>query len=376
MDTVVGILKEATGNERRVAVVPDTVSRAKKSSLSFLLEQDAGSSAYFRDSMYEEYGAEILPSRNEVIERSQILAFVQKPSIEDVKLMKKGTVVVGTLDPRNSQGITKALADNSITAFSLDLLPRTSRAQAMDVLSSQSSVAGYHAALLAAELSPLLFPMLTTAAGTIRPSNVLVIGAGVAGLMAIATCRRLGARVAAFDVRRSAGEDVRSLGATFLETKIDASARSGYARELTKEEQEEQQKLLEGAISQADSVITTASVPGRKAPIVVSASMVESMKEGAVLVDLAADSGGNCELTVLSKTVEHKGVKIVGPPNMPSLVPKTSSMMYSRNILSFLELLTNSGKGIPAEFSDDILKATLVTSKGSILLSEPGKGGF
>ncbi len=373
MGIVLGIPKEYQEFEKRVSVVPESIARAKSLDLTILVERGAGEDAFYFDQSFEESGATIVEKREDLMEKSDILSFVQRPSLDDIEVMKEGAIVVGTLYPLRYPEIVERLSKAKVTAFSLELIPRITRAQSMDVLSSQASVAGYHAAVLAAENSPRLFPMITTAAGTIRPAKMLVIGAGVAGLMAIATGKRLGASVSAFDVRKSAGEDVRSLGARFLETSIDASGSGGYARDLNKEEETEQKELLENAVSQSDIVITAASVPGKTAPRIVSAEMVESMQHGSVIVDVAADSGGNCDLTQLSKTIMHKGVKIIGPANLPAEVAYSSSQMYSRNMLSFIELLTSSLKVSRDDFTDQILASCLITRKGKTV--QPGIAG-
>ncbi len=366
LSLTLGILNEADEVERRVALVPDSVLKLKGMGFRILLESGSGEASFFTDDEYSGSGA-VLSSREEVIANSQIIAVVGPPSVETASKFGEHSVLIGLLLPAKNEGLIRKLANRNVTSFSLDLLPRISRAQQMDVLSSQASVAGYHAAIEAALVAPVLFPMLTTAAGTVRPAKVLVIGAGVAGLMAIATSRRLGASVSAFDVRKSAGEDVRSLGAKFLETGIDASGAGGYARDLSLEEEQTQKSILEEALAQSDVVITAASVPGKKAPKILTKGMVESMRAGSVIVDVAAESGGNCEFTIPGETVVHRMVTISGQTNLPALTPQTASGMFSRNIASFIELLTGAGKGIPEDFGDEVLKSCLVTQSGKIV---------
>ena len=375
MVLTVGVVREVSETEQRVSMVPYVVRKAIEKGLKVIVEKEAGKLAFFDDEQYVGSGAEIREDRNELLGASDIILTLQRPEPVDVEHMKPGSIVIGTIFPGRFPDIVKKLAEYKITSFSLELMPRITRAQTMDVLSSQSSVAGYRAAILAAVNSPRLMPMLTTAAGTVRPSKVFIIGAGVAGLMAIATSKRLGASVSAFDVRKSAGEDVKSPGAKFLETTFDAVGEGGYARDLTADEQAEQQKLLSDAVAEADIVITAASVPGKTAPKIVSAGMIKSMKTGSVLVDLSAESGGNCELTQIGKTIVESGVRIVGPSNLPSEVPFSSSEMYARNILSFLDLLVDEQGNIREAGSDEILKACMVTHDGRTFYKAKGAEG-
>lgn len=374
MSLTVGILKETSEYEFRVSMVPDMIIKAKERGLEVYVEKGAGIRAFFDDVDYVNSGASVLDRREEVISKSDVILTLQRPDPEDITEIRPGTVVIGTIFPARFPDIVSKLAEAHATTFSLELMPRSTRAQMMDVLSSQSSVAGYRAAILAAVNSPRLMPMLTTAAGTVRPARVFVIGAGVAGLMAISTAKRLGARVSAFDVRKSAGEDVRSLGARFIDTSFDAVGAGGYARDLTEEEKAEQLDLLKESVADADIVITAASVPGKIAPKIITKEMVHKMRTGSVLVDLSAESGGNCEITRIGETITENGVRIVGPPNLPSEAPLTSSEMYSRNILSFLELLTDENGNLVDSFSDEILKACLVTLNGEIVYRPQGGG--
>ena len=357
MVLTIGVLRDININEKRVSIVPEGARSLAGSGVNVLIESGAGEGAFFNDSEYEEVGARIISSRHELLELSNIIVTVQRPSISDISAMKTGAIVVGIIMPEKYPKILKSLMENGITAFSLERIPRISRAQVMDVLTSQSSVAGYSATILAAEQSPRFMPMLSTAAGTIRPSRVLVVGAGVSGLMAIATARRLGASVTGYDVRRTAGEDVKSLGARFLDLSIEATGSGGYARELTAEEKQAQSQALENEICSSDIIITTASVPGKKAPRIISRPTVEKMKPGSVIVDLAADSGGNCEVTEPGKSVTIKGVKILGFIDWPSRIPVNASEMFSRNAVEFLRLLVHGGEPLK-DFGDEILKAT------------------
>jgi NAD(P) transhydrogenase subunit alpha len=278
----------------------------------------------------------------------------------------EGTVVVGFMNAARNLDVVARMRDRKVSAFALELVPRITRAQSMDALSSQATAGGYMAAIVGAEHCPKFLPMLTTAAGTIRPATVLILGAGVAGLMAIATAKRLGAIVEAYDVRRAAGEQVRSLGAKFLALEINAEGEGGYARELTPEEKAKEQEMVSGAVARADVVITTANIPGRKAPRLISKETVARMKPGAVIVDLAAESGGNCELTRPGETVVSDGVTILGPTNLPAQVPFHSSQMYAKNLQSFLGLLIDAAGQLVTDFSDEILAASLLVHAGEI----------
>ena len=364
--TVLFVPKETAAGEQRVSIVPETVSRITKCGITVLVEKGAGELSYYTDQEYVSAGAKLAESRDAGLSTADIVTVVQPLTSNDVGKLRPGTIVIGfQATTRNREGII-AMKERSITSFALELLPRITRAQSMDALSSQSTVGGYKAVLIAADNCPRLLPMLTTAAGTIRPANVLVLGAGVAGLMAIATARRLGAVVSAYDVRRAAGEQVRSLGAKFLELQIDAEAAGGYARELTPEEKEKEQAMVNEAVAQADAVITTANVPGRRAPLLIRKEMVEKMKPGSVIVDLAAESGGNCELTQPGNKIVYKGVTIIGPLNLPGQVPYHASQMYSRNLYAFLELLISKEGNIVSNFEDEILRSSMLTYGGEI----------
>ncbi len=357
--------KEAAAGERRVAVIPETVVRFKKAGHEIRVEAGAGASAGYPDSSYTDAGAEVV-GPEALLSGAGVVLKVGMPEPGEVSRLPPGSILVGLLNAsRNLPGVAR-LRDAGITSFALELLPRITRAQSMDVLSSQATVAGYRAMLIGAGLSPKFLPMLTTAAGTIRPAKVLVLGAGVAGLMAIATAKRLGALVEAYDVRRAAGEQVRSLGAKFLELAINAEASGGYARELTDEEKKQEAEMVARAVAEADIVVTTAAIPGRKAPVLVRREMVDRMRPGAVLVDLAAESGGNCELTVPGKEVSVHGVTVSGPLNLPSQLPFHASQMYSRNVEAFARLLLDDAGNLRSDFADEILAASLLTKAGTV----------
>ena len=357
----VGVTREVIPGERRVALVPETVARLCKQGHEVLVEAASGAASFFPDAAYAEAGARVVADRAALCREAEVLVKVQPPTPAEVAAYRRGQVLIGYLQPHRSDESIRALRDQGVTSFAMELVPRITRAQSMDALSSQGTVAGYKAVLLAAELCPLFFPMLTTAAGTIRPAKVLVLGAGVAGLQAIATARRLGAVVEAYDVRRAAREQVESLGAKFLQVELDAEAAGGYARELTAEEKEREQVLLRRSIGQADVVITTAQIPGRPAPQLIAAATVDTMKPGAVILDLAAESGGNCALTRPGEKIEHRGVTIYGPLNVPSLLPVHASAMYAKNILNLLGLLQGEDRGLYLNWEDEILATSVVT---------------
>ncbi len=361
MAITIGVLKEDVSGEKRVALVPFVAHKLVTQGCKVVIEAGAGVAASQPDAAYQGVGAEVAGDRAALLQQAQILLKVQPPSITEIDTYTSGTILIGYLQPHMNPERVEKLRAKKITAFAMELLPRITRAQAMDVLSSQATVAGYRAALLAAFYSGGFFPMLTTAAGTIRPARVLVLGAGVAGLQAIATARRLGAIVEAYDVRSAAKEEVQSLGARFLEVAVDASAAGGYARELTDEEKKKQQELVAKHVAQADAVITTAQIPGKKAPLLVTASVVASMKTGAVIIDLAAESGGNCELTKAGEVVEQNGVRIVGPVNIASQLPIHASEMYAKNLFNFLALLTKNGTTLDLDWNDEVIRGTALT---------------
>ena len=369
----VGVAKETAPGERRVALVPEVLGKLTAAGLEILVERDAGAGAAIPDSAYEEAGATVV-STVDLYGQSDVVLRVQKPSESEVKVLHKGQVVVGLLQPLLDPALMKTLADAGITSVSLDAIPRTlSRAQTMDALSSQANVGGYKAVLIAANAYPRYFPLLTTAAGTAKPANVLILGIGVAGLQAIGTAKRLGAVVHAYDVRPETREQAESLGAKFvkLKTQIDATGAGGYARELTAEERVAQQAELNEAIGGMDVVITTAQVPGRKPPVLVTAAAVEKMKPGSVIVDMAATAlGGNCELSVAGQNVETpNGVTIIAPDNLPASMPAGASAFYARNISALLLGMVKDGT-LNLDFEDEVTKATVITRDGQVV-SEP-----
>ncbi len=364
---VVAVPKEQTPGEQRVATVPEVVLKLTKSGHVVRIEHDAGAGAYYPDDLFMTAGAKIVSSRADLFSGARIVLCVQPPTVTDVDQFAEGTIVIGFMNPTRNLDTVARMRDRKITAFALEFVPRITRAQSMDALSSQATAGGYVAAVLGADNCPKFLPMLTTAAGTIRPATVLILGAGVAGLMAIATAKRLGAIVEAYDVRRAAGEQVRSLGSKFLELEINAEGQGGYARELTAEEKEKEQQMVSAAVARADIVITTAAIPGRKAPILVTKKTVATMRPGAVIIDMAAESGGNCELTQAGKTVREHGVMIIGPQNLPARVPFHSSQMYAKNLQSFLSLLIDKNGALVTEFTDEILTASLLVHAGTVV---------
>jgi NAD(P) transhydrogenase subunit alpha len=360
----VSVPKEAAGGERRVAIVPEVVERLAASDIEVAVEAGAGVAAGHLDPAYEEAGARIGDGFG-----GEVVAKVGPPSSDEIGRLGRGSVLIGFLQPLTAVDTVRALAEAGVTSFAMEAIPRITRAQSMDALSSQATVAGYRAALMAAQELPRFFPMLTTAAGTVRPAKVLVLGAGVAGLQAIATARRLGAVVQAFDVRSAVKEQIESLGARFLELDMgleDAEAAGGYARPLTEEEQQRQRELLAEAIGQVDAVISTAAVPGRRAPLLVTAQAVKNMKPGSVVVDLAAETGGNCELTEPGETVVREDVTIVGPLNLPSTMAGHASALYARNVQALLELMVAEG-ALELDFEDEIISGACITRDGEIV---------
>ena len=360
MPITVAALRETAAGERRVAITPEVAKKLRGKGLRVLLEQGAGSAAGFPDSSYVDVE---FASSAQVLAQADLLACVLPPEDAALAQLREATVVVGQLRPYGAVARVALLAQHKLNAFALELLPRTTRAQAMDVLSSQAAVAGYRAMLIAAESAPKFFPMLTTAAGTIRPSRVLVIGAGVAGLQAIATARRLGAQTEGYDVRPETREQVESLGAKFIELGVSAAGSGGYARELSAEERAAQQQALGEHLKAVDVIVTTAAVPGRPAPKIITAAMVQGMKPGALIVDLAAESGGNCELTKPGERVEQGGVTILGPLNLPAGTPLHASEMYARNVYNFVELLIRDD-GLHPDFADELVAKSCVTRNG------------
>lgn len=362
MPVTVGVLKEAAADESRVAVVPEIASKLKALGARILVEPGAGSAAHFADAAYTD--AE-LSAAAAILSSADVLLCVQPPSLAVVDALKEGAVIVGFMQPYARHDLVRTLQRRRITSFAMELVPRISRAQSMDALSSQASVAGYKAVLIAADTLEKFLPMLTTAAGTIRPASVLVIGAGVAGLQAIATAKRLGAVVEAYDVRSATKDQVKSLGAKFIDIGVSAEGAGGYARELTPEERLKQQEILDARIAASDAVISTASVPGRAAPRIISRAAVERMRAGSVIVDIAAEQGGNCELTRAGETVIHAGVKILGPVNLAALLPYNASEMYSRNLFNMLKPAIRAGE-FAVDWKDEVFAGAVLTHGGEI----------
>ena len=363
----IGVPRETAANERRVVLVPDTVGRLVKAGLEVAVEQGAGAAAAFPDDAYRAAGAGVVAPTADVFGRSDVVLKVQPPSTAEVALCREGAALVAVFQPAAERDVVAALAGRRVTAFSLALLPRITRAQPMDVLSSQATVAGYKAVLIAATTAGRLFPMLVTAAGTLSPARVLVLGAGVAGLQAIATARRLGAVVSAFDVRPAVKEQVESLGAKFLQLEIgeQAEAAGGYAKQLSEETHRRELAFIAQHVKDTDVVITTAAIPGKRAPILITADAVRGMKPGAVIVDLAAETGGNCEVTEPGTEVRLAGVVVLGPLNLPSTLPLHASQMYAKNISSFLLHVTRDG-ALVVDFDDEIIRETCVTHAGEV----------
>jgi H+-translocating NAD(P) transhydrogenase subunit alpha len=358
----VGVPRETAPGERRVALVPESVGRLTSSGHEVAIERGAGEAASFTDASYEEAGAAITDDAF----TADAVAKVQKPSEEEVARLEKGQVLIGFLQPLTDREGVERLADRGVVAFAMESIPRITRAQGMDALSSQATVSGYKAALLAAERLPKFFPMLMTAAGTVAPAKVLVLGAGVAGLQAIATARRLGAVVSGFDVRPVVREQVESLGATFLDLGVvGEETEGGYARELTEEEQRRQQEELERRLPEFDAVITTALIPGRPAPRLIPAAAVAAMRPGSVIIDLAAEAGGNCELTEPGEEVVREDVTIVGYTNLPSTMPFHASQLYSRNVLALLQHLAPEGE-LTLDWEDEITSSACVTRREEV----------
>lgn len=357
----IAVVRERASGESRVALVPETAKKFAALGASLLMEQSAGIDSHFLDSDYA--GVTMVDGIPEAYGRADLILRVNPPSTAEIAAMPEGAVLIGLLKPYEDKARLAALNARRITAFSLELLPRISRAQSMDALSSQASCAGYQCGLIAAARCTKFFPMLTTAAGTIRPARVLVIGAGVAGLQAIATCKRLGAMVEAYDVRSAAREQIESLGAKFVDTGVAADGTGGYARELTAEEKAAQAEKLTKAVAMADVVITTAAIPGKKAPIIITTEMIGRMKYGAIIVDMAAESGGNCALTQPGEHVIANDVNIHGPLNLPSRMPTHASDLYARNLYNFLSPWIKDGE-LAIDWSDEVVAGTLLCKDG------------
>jgi len=362
----IGVPKEDGGGEHRVALVPEVVGKLKAKGLDVVVQSGAGADALLGDSAFVEAGAQVTEDAGEVW-GADVVVTIAPPGEQQISRLGSSSILIGFLAPLTSPQTTRALAAAKATAFAMEAIPRISRAQAMDALSSQSNVAGYRAALLGAEEMGRFYPMLMTAAGTIPPAKVLVLGVGVAGLQALATAKRLGARTTGYDVRPEVAEQVQSLGAQWLDLGLEASGEGGYARELTEEERARQQQALTDAIKGFDVVITTALVPGRPAPKLVTAEAVEGMKPGSVIVDLAGEAGGNCELTEPGQTVIRHDVKIVSPLNLPASMAEHSSQLFARNVLALLELFVGEDGSLQLDFDDEIVKGACIVRDGEIV---------
>lgn len=366
MSLVIGVIKETAPGERRVALDPTAVGKLLTQGHRVMIQHGAGAGAGFAQTNEAWAEAEWLDDAQSIAKAADVLVCVQRPTTQILALLKSGAVVVGQLQPHLALDELVAASTQPLSMIAMELVPRITRAQAMDVLSSQATVAGYKAVILAAQCSPRLFPMLTTAAGTLRPAKAVVIGAGVAGLQAIATCRRLGAQVEAYDIRKAAREQVESLGASMINTGVDAETEGGYARELTDEERRQQANVLADHLSRADVVITTAAIPGRPAPKIITQSMVEGMRAGSVIVDMAAESGGNCELTEVGETREFNGVLIQGPINLPSMAALHASEMYAKNITNLLALMIDDGS-LHIDQDDEVIAGCLLIHQGEVI---------
>jgi NAD(P) transhydrogenase subunit alpha len=362
----IGVPKETAAGEQRVALVPEVISRLEGKGLEVLVQSGAGAGALLSDDAFRKSGATIVDDAHEIW-RADLVVVISPPQAEQIRSLGANSIVVGFLAPLTSPSTIRALADAGATALAMEAIPRISRAQSMDALSSQSNVAGYKSVVLAAEEIERFFPMLMTAAGTIPPAKVLVLGVGVAGLQALATAKRLGARTTGYDVRPEVAEQVASLGAQWLDLGLAASGEGGYARELSEDERSRQQQALTDAIKGFDVVITTALVPGRPAPKLVTAEAVEGMKAGSVIVDLAGEAGGNCELTEPGRTVVRHDVKIVSPLNLPSTMAEHASQLFARNVLALLELLVDEQGQLTLDFDDEVIAGACVVRDGEIV---------
>lgn len=363
---ILGLLKEK-GDETRVALLPENVKNLTSQKVEVLVEEGAGNKAFTSDEDFRDAGAKVV-TREKIFEQADLLLQIQPPTDEDIATVRPEQVWISAFNPLWETGIVKKFLDKGTTTFSLDSIPRTTRAQAMDILSSQATVAGYNAVLEAALQLPTFFPMFMTAAGTIRPANVLILGAGVAGLQAIATARKLGAQVEAFDVRSAVREEVKSLGARFVEVEgaKEDKAAGGYAVEQTEDFKRKQQEAINDHAAKSNVVICTAQIPGRRAPLLLPTVAVERMKPGSVIIDLAASTGGNCELTKNNQTIVHKGVTIIGQSNYPARMPLDASRMFGKNVMNFLALLITKEGGLHLNFEDDIVKGTCITHQGQV----------
>lgn len=365
MTVRVAVTQERHADEPRVAATPETVKKLIAAGCAVVIESGAGKASSYPDADYEAAGATIAKTAAAALKDADVLFKVRAPSPDEIKALKPGAIVAAALNPYQDKATLQALAEAKITAFAMEFIPRITRAQVMDMLSSQANLAGYRAVIEAAEAYGRALPMMMTAAGTIAPAKVFVMGVGVAGLQAIATAKRLGAKVRAYDVRSAAKEEAESAGAVFVKLGVTADAAGGYARELTEEERQQQQAALLSEVANADVVITTAAVPGRKAPILVTTAMVDAMSEGSLVIDMAADGGGNCELTVAGEVVEHGGVRIVGLSNPPAQMGAHASFMYANNVLKLLALFGAKGELNP-DWSDEVVVGVTVARNGQV----------
>jgi len=368
----VAVVKETRAGEARVALVPQGVEALLEADLEVTVEAGCGLAAGVTDDAYREAGATVAASASEALRGAGLVLHVNPPGLTDpdeVSGLEEGTILVSFVNPLGDPALARALARRRITAISMEMVPRITRAQSMDALSSQATVAGYKAVLMAADSLPKLLPMFTTAAGTIRPAKALVLGAGVAGLQAIATARRLGAVVEAFDVRPAVKEQVESLGATFLEAEEDVTAEGegGYAAELSEDQHQKELDLIAGALPGTDIVVTTAQIPGREAPLLITEEMVATMRPGSVIVDLASESGGNCAATRSGETVISHGVQVIGPVNLPSTIPVHASQMYSKNVVTLVGELLDEEGGVELDFENDVIGPATITHDGEIV---------
>ncbi len=363
MSVTIGVLREIAPNETRVALVPEVADKLARDGARVVMERGAGERARFPDSLFK--SVVWADGAQSVLAGSGVILTVQPLTVGQIGELKPSAVVIGFMQPHARAAEVRELVARGITSFAMELVPRISRAQSMDALSSQASIAGYKAVLIAASYLQKFLPMLTTAAGTIRPSQVLIIGAGVAGLQAIATARRLGAVVEAYDVRGATREQVKSLGARFVDTGVSAEGSGGYARELTAAERAKQQEVLDARIAAADAVISTAAVPGRPAPRIISRAVVERMRAGSVVIDIAAEQGGNCELTQAGEVIEHRGVRVVGPVNLAAELAYNASEMYARNLYNFLKPALVKGE-LAIDWSDEVFAQSCLTHGGEI----------
>jgi NAD(P) transhydrogenase subunit alpha len=374
MPTRLVIPNETAPGERRVALDPGVAKKLVATGLSIAMQQGAALSSYFKDEDFSD--VETVADVTDLYKNADLVFKVMPPTVDELKLMKDGCTVIGFMAPNKNAEMMKLMCDKKITSLAMELVPRITRAQSMDALSSQASIAGYMGVLMGAQLAPVFFPMLTTAAGTIRPARVLIIGVGVAGLQAIATAKRLGAIVEAYDVRSATREQVESLGGKFIDTGVSAEGEGGYARELTDDEKQQQQDVLAKHIAMADVVISTAAIPGRPSPKIISEAMVEDMKTGAVIVDLASEGGGNCELTKPGETIEYKGrVTIHGPLNVAAELPVHASEMYARNLFNLVSPFITEDGNLELDFEDDVIAGCLLTHDGAIVHERYKSGG-